>query len=134
MTSPQPQVEKAAVLARSKAMTAAEAAADVPLALSFWADDAIVQTAGNPQVEGKEAVRELYRQFLEGEQLLSYSGSTSHIGVPAAGDLAYEYGVNTLVWAGEGGEEVTDVGTYLAVWEKIDGDWMVRAMSFSSDA
>ena len=58
---------------------------------------------------------------------------SSHVEMSAGGDLAYEYGVNRMVLAGEDGD-LLDVGKYLAIWKKIDGEWMVAALSFTSDA
>jgi hypothetical protein len=30
--------------------------------------------------------------------------------------------------------DLLDVGKYLAVWKKIDGEWYIVALSYSSDA
>ena len=119
--------------ARSQGVVSAEAAQDVDGALAFWAEDAIVQRAGAPQIQGREAVRDLYRQLFEGGQLKEFSGTTSHMSVSQAGDLAYEYGVKRFVWAGPEGD-LLDMGKYLGVWEKVDGEWFVAALSFTSDA
>jgi ketosteroid isomerase-like protein len=124
--------ETEAVRTRSERVVAAEAAQNVPEALAFWAEDAIVQPAGAPQIEGKEAVGDLYRQFFEGGQLKEFSGTTSHLEVSAAGDLAYEYGVNRMVLAGPEGD-LLDMGKYLLVWKKINGEWFIAALSFTSD-
>jgi len=132
-----PQVDIAAeteaVRARSEGIASAEAAFDVAAALTFWAEDAIAQGAGMPQIQGKQAIGDLYRQYFEGGQLKEFSGTTSYLQVSAAGDLAYEYGVNRFVLAGPEGDLV-DMGKYLAVWKKIDGEWFVAALSFTSDA
>ena len=132
-----PQVDIAAeteaVRARSEGIAAAEAAFDVAAALTFWAEDAIAQGAGMPQIQGKQAIGDLYRQYFESGQLKEFSGTTSYLNVSAAGDLAYEYGVNRFVLAGSEGDLV-DMGKYLAVWKKIDGEWLVAALSFTSDA
>ena len=61
------------------------------------------------------------------------AGTTSHLEVSSADDLAYEYGINRMVLAGPDGD-LLDVGKYLAVWKKIDGEWYVAALSFTSDA
>jgi len=131
-----PQVDVAAeteaVRTRSEGIVAAEAAQDVAEALTFWAEDAIVQPAGAPQIQGKEAIGGLYRQFFEGGQLKEFSGTTSHLEVSVAGDLAYEYGVNRMVLAGPEGD-LLDMGKYLVVWKKTNGDWFVTALSFTSD-
>ena len=131
-----PQVDVAAeteaVRTRSEGVVAAEAAFNVAEALAFWAEDAIVQPAGAPQIQGKEAIGDLYRQFYESGLLKEFSGTTSHLEVSAAGDLAYEYGVNRMVLAGPEGD-LLDMGKYLVVWKKTDGEWFVQALSFTSD-
>ncbi|MBE0594129.1 MAG: DUF4440 domain-containing protein [Gemmatimonadales bacterium] len=131
-----PQVDIAteleAVRARSQGVAAAEAAQDVAAALAFWADNAVVQPAGAPQLQGKAALGDLYHQFFEGGQLKEFAGTTSHIEVSAAGDLAYEYGVNRMILAGPDGD-LLDMGKYLVVWKKIDGEWFAVALSFTSD-
>jgi ketosteroid isomerase-like protein len=125
--------ETEAVRARSEGVVAAESALDVTAALTFWAEDAIVQGAGMPQIQGKEAIGDLYRQYFEGGQVKEFSGTTSYLEVSAGGDLAYEYGVNRFVLAGPEGD-LLDMGKYLAVWKKINGEWFVAALSFTSDA
>ena len=114
-------------------MVAAEEAFNVPEALTYWAEDGIMQPAGSPQIEGKDAIRELYSQYFESGLVRKFSGVSSHMEMSAGGDLAYEYGVNRMVLAGEDGD-LLDVGKYLAIWKKIDGEWMVAALSFTSDA
>lgn len=125
--------ETEAVRARSAGVVAAEAAFDVPTALAFWADDAIVQGAGAPQIQGKDAIGELYGQYFESGMLKEFSGTTEYLEVSAAGDLAYEYGVNRFVMAGPEGD-LLDIGKYLAIWKKIDGEWFIAALAFTSDA
>ncbi len=92
-----------------------------------------MQGAGVPQIQGKEAIGDLYRQYFEGGQLKEFTGTTSYLEVSAAGDLAYEYGVNRSVLAGPEGD-LLDMGKYLLVWKNINGEWFVAALSFTSDA
>lgn len=125
--------ETAAVRARSEAVVAAEKAQDTEAALAFWAADAVVQPAGSPQIQGHEAIRALYNSFFGTGQLKEFEGTTSHLEVSDAGDLAYEYGVNRMILTGPEGDFL-DLGKYLAIWEKIDGEWYITALSFTSDA
>ncbi|UCC83869.1 MAG: nuclear transport factor 2 family protein [Gemmatimonadota bacterium] len=132
-----PQVDVAAeteaVRARSDGVVAAEVAFDVAAVLAFWADDAIVQGAGVPQIQGKPAIGELYGQYFESGILKEFSGTRTHLEVSAAGDLAYEYGVNKFVMVGPEGD-LLDIGKYLGIWKKIDGEWFIVALAFTSDA
>lgn len=125
--------ETAAVRARSQAIAAAEAAQNTEAALAFWAEDAIVQAASTPQIQGHEAIRAMYDSFFGTGQLKKFTGTTSFLEVSQAGDLAYEYGVNRFVLAGPEGD-LLDMGKYLAVWKKTEGEWYVAALSFTSDA
>jgi ketosteroid isomerase-like protein len=125
--------ETEAVRARSDGIAGAEGALDVEGALAFYAEDAIVQPDRAPQIRGHEAIAGMYRQFFEGSPLKEFSVKASHLTVSQGGDLAYEYGVNRAVLAGPEGD-VVDVGKYLLVWKKIDGEWLVVALTFSNDA
>jgi hypothetical protein len=46
--------------------------------------------------------------------------------------MAYEYGVNRFIFETPDGP-LEDYGKYLAVWTKIDGEWFIAALSFSSN-
>ena len=131
--SPQvdPAAEKAAVEARIAGLAQAEAAKDVDGAVNFWADDAVVQAAGAPTIVGVEAVRKGYTEVFGGME--SFKSTTTSVNVAASGDLAWEHGVNDVVVRTPNGN-VPDKGKYLAIWKKINGEWYVAALSFTSDA
>jgi uncharacterized protein (TIGR02246 family) len=124
--------EVEAIRARSAGIVAAEVAQDAALSTSFYAPDAISQPAGSPQLQGREAIHELYGHFFSG-MLKDFEGIPTNIDVAASGDLAWEYGINRMVLNGPDGD-LLDVGKYLAVWKKVDGEWYIAALSFSSDA
>lgn len=124
--------ERAAVAARSQGVSAAEAAKDAEQAISFWAEDAIVQPAGAPQIQGRAAILDFYGQFMT-DELKEFASTSTQAIVAESGDLAWEQGTTRFVLAAPGGD-VVDVGKYLAVWRKIDNEWYIAALSFSSDA
>lgn len=119
----------AEVRARSKAVVAAEMAFDWATAVTFYASDAIVQPANAPQIQGREAVLELYRTF---PKMIEFEGTSTAIIPAASGDMAYEYGVNRFVFDTPNGQ-VKDLGKYLLVWTKVDREWFIAALSFSSN-
>jgi len=121
------------VRARSEAVTAAEAAMDRDKAMSFWAEDAIFQPAGAPQVQGRDTISQLYKRYLETSGIKIVRGKASHIVVAQSGDLAYETGVNRYTYGTPKGD-VLDVGKYLLVWKKVGGKWYIAAIGASSDA
>lgn len=122
---------KETVAARSKAVAAAEAARDIETAISFWADDAIIQTHGAVQAQGKDAIRQGMQAFFDAFK--EFEGTTTHLEVAASGDMAYEYGVNRVVLPGAEGDLLA-MGKYLLVWRKIDGVWLISAISVTDDA
>jgi ketosteroid isomerase-like protein len=118
---------------RSDSLQAAETAMDVERSITFWAEDAIIQGGGSPQIQGREAITALYRQFFTTGMLKSLTGTSSSLTVAASGDLAYEVGVNRMVLTGKDGD-LLDMGKFLLVWKKVDSTWYVAALSFTSDA
>jgi uncharacterized protein (TIGR02246 family) len=122
--------ETAAIRARSEALANAEAAKDAQTAVTFWTEDAIVQTAGAPETRGKQAVLDGYAGLFGA--LRSFKSTTTAITVAASGDLAWEHGVNDFVFATPNGD-APEKGKYLAVWRKVDGEWYVAALAFTSD-
>jgi len=63
----------------------------------------------------------------------SFESTTTHLEMSESGDVAWEYGVNRIVYTSPDGA-LLDLQKYLATWRKIDGEWYVAAVSFSSDA
>jgi ketosteroid isomerase-like protein len=122
---------EAEVRARSEAVVAAEMSGDYEAAVSFFAPDAIVQMANAPQIQGHETLLQLYREVLGAT--LEFEGTATRVVPAASGDMAYEYGINRFVFDTPDGP-MEDMGKYLVVWEKTDGEWYVAAIAVSSDA
>ena len=136
--SPDISKETAAVAARSKAVTAAEEAMNIPEIMKYWDKDAIVQAAGSPQIQGREAIIRLYHQLFEDtvmklKQFTSSSFNSPNITVARSGDIAYDYGTNRFVFTIANCYRL-QMGKYLIVWKKNHGEWFVSAVSFTSDS
>lgn len=117
---------------RSQQLVEAEGRKELEAILPFYAEDAVNQPPGAPAVQGHQAIREFYMSFYREVPLVSFTSTVTALHVAQGGDLAYETGANHLV-LDKGGTRVEDVGKYLAVWRKINGEWRVAAVSFSSD-
>jgi len=125
------EAERTAIRARGEALVAAESAMDAEAALAFWAPDGVAQGHGMPQAQGRDELAALYAGFFQ--VVTEFGSTTTRIDVSSGGDMAWEYGVNRAVMAGPEGR-LLDMGKYVAVWRKIDGEWFVVAVAFSSDA
>jgi len=125
---------EAEVRAASQGVAAAEAAKDAETALTYWASDAILHLAGSPMVEGTEGLRAGYGQmFSEEAGLAEFESTTTAVHVAPSGDVAWEHGVNRMVYSTPEGS-MLDMGKYLAVWEKQAGAWKIVALAATSDA
>lgn len=125
------EAERAAIRARGEALVAAESAMDTQASLAFWAPDGIIQGQAMPLAQGREELAAVYDGFFQA--VAEFGSTTTRIDVAAGGDMAWEYGVNRAVMAGPDGN-LLDMGKYVAVWRKLDGEWYVAAVAFSSDA
>lgn len=137
LTACAPQVdiaaETAALRARSEGVIAAEMAQNADAAAAFYAEDAIVQPAGAPLLRGRDAVRSMYSDVFGSGAVKQFESIPTLIAVAASGDVGYEYGVNRFTLTTPAGD-MLDVGKYLAVWTKVDGEWYASLLSYSSDA
>lgn len=78
-----------------------------------------------------EQLRSLYLGFFAA--VAEFGSTTTRIDVASSGDMAWEYGVNRAV-VKDDQDNLLDMGKYLAAWKKMDGQWFVAAVAFSSDA
>jgi ketosteroid isomerase-like protein len=118
---------------RSDGLQAAESAFDATRATAFWATDAVIQPASSPVVVGRDAISALYRSFFSSGAIKELRGTPTHLTMARSGDLAYETGINRIVLRTPNGD-VLDMGKYLLVWKRIDGEWYASALSYNSDA
>ena len=124
--------EESAVRARSAEIVAAEDGRNVDAAVAFYLEDAIVQAPDAPPVRGRAAIRDFYTQMVTIPYTILSSEPVA-IQVAASADMAFEHGINRLTLRSPQGGSVTELGKYLLVWRKVDGEWRIAALSFSMD-
>ncbi len=106
---------------------------DADASASFYAEDAVLQGAGMPQINGRANILALYKTFFANPDFKEVRGTPSSAMISASGDLAYEVGVNRIVMRSPKGD-LLDAGKFVTVWKREKGDWYVAALSFTSDA
>lgn len=103
---------------------------DLDAFANFYADDARFLGANSPELKGREAIRETWKQFLATPNLtLTFEPVT--IEVAEDGDMAYELGRWQMTVGGP--QPVDDVGKNVIVWKKVNGQWKIAVDIFNSD-
>jgi uncharacterized protein (TIGR02246 family) len=124
---------EAAIRAADAAGLKAAQAKDVVGATSNYADDAFWLPPHAPLVQGKEAIRSAWTQFL-GTPGLKIDWQITKIDVSRAGDMAYALYKYQMTMSTPNGAPIDDRGKDMAVWVKqLDGKWKMVADSFNSD-
>lgn len=91
--------------------------------LSYWADDAIVMSPGQPSVKGKQAIR----QMLEGTSNIpgfKISWDPKTVSVSKSGDMAYMIEETQITMNDSLGKPFTEYNKAVTVWRKeANGTW-----------
>jgi len=106
---------------------------DVDTIVDLYAEDSWFLPAGSPPLEGREEIRQWWVDTLDDPPFESLTFGPVDIRFSEAGDIAYDVGSSRSVVLDDQGNEQTQKGKYLVVWEKIDGEWKVAADAFNAD-
>lgn len=91
--------------------------------LSYWADDAVMMSSGQPTLKGKKAIREM----VEGSSKIpgfQISWEPLSVSVSKSGDMAYMIEKNQITMNDSLGKPGTKYGTGVTIWRKeADGSW-----------
>lgn len=92
---------------------------------SHFAEDCIQLPPNQPPIIGNENFKEVWNQNI---QIGQWDFDLRTEKVKASGDLATEYGTYTLSFTPNENSPIpamTDHGSYVVLWEKIDQEWKV---------
>jgi uncharacterized protein (TIGR02246 family) len=132
-TSDTRAVAEAAIRAADAAGLKAAQAKDVAGATANYADDASWLPPHAPIVQGKEAIRSAWAQFLAIPGL-KIEWQVTKVDVSRAGDMAYTLYKYEMTMDAPSGSPIHDQGKDMAVWAKQpDGTWKIVADTFNSD-
>jgi uncharacterized protein (TIGR02246 family) len=124
---------EAAIRAADAAGLKATQAKDVAGATANYADDASWLPPHAPMVQGKEAIRSAWTQFLATPGF-KIEWQITKIDVSRAGDMAYTLYKYEMTMGAPNGSPIHDEGKDMAVWVKqSDGTWKIVADTFNSD-
>jgi ketosteroid isomerase-like protein len=91
--------------------------------LSYWADDAVVMSPGQPPIKGKKAIREMIESTskIPGFKI---SWEPLSVVVSKSGDLAYMIEQNQITVNDSLGNPLTEFNKSVTIWRKeADGSW-----------
>ena len=91
--------------------------------VSYWADDAVVMSPGQPSLKGKSAIRQMVEESykIPGFRI---SWEPQSVEVSKSGDLAYMIEHSQISVNDSSGKTITDHYRGVTVWKKqTDGTW-----------
>ena len=97
--------------------------ADVEKTLSYWADDAVVMSAGQPILKGKKEIRKMVEESFKTPGF-KISWEPQSVEVSQSGDMAYLIEKETMTMNDSSGKTITQHAKGVTVWRKqTDGSW-----------
>jgi len=111
-----------AIRARRKLTNKLIAAHEAARLRPFFAPDVKLIVGDGALILGVDAVLEAFAAQFADPAFLTYIRETETVSVDAAGDRAAEHGLWTGVY-----RDAELRGTYLAVWRKARGQWMIES-------
>jgi uncharacterized protein (TIGR02246 family) len=127
-----PAMIQASVDSISRAFMAAVAARDTDAIVSLYAADARMLPPNMPAAMGRDSIRATWVTFLHTPDM-QLNTQTTQIISSDAGDLVVDVGTYTFSGKAPTGQAFTDVGKYVTVLKKVDGEWKMVVDTFNSD-
>ena len=115
-----------AVRARRRLTNKLIAAHDAARLRPFLAADVQMTTGDGTLILGADALVEAFAGQFADPAFVTYVRETATVELDQAGARAAESGRWTALWRGGDGETAMG-GTYLAVWRKVTGQWVIEA-------
>lgn len=135
-TQQAPPVDTAGAIAAVDSMNtgfmAAVAARDTDAVVAMYADDARVLVQGMPAMNGRDAIRAGWAQFMATPGFDLTFKSTEKI-ISQAGDLVIDVGSYTQKMQDAKGKPMEDVGKYVTIFKKMDSGWKIIVDTVNSD-
>ncbi|MGZ5135982.1 MAG: YybH family protein [Flavitalea sp.] len=122
-TSVDRKAEGEKLMQLSREWSTSAASNNLDKTLSYWADDAVVMSPGQPAIKGKKAIREMMESTakIPGFRI---SWEPLSVEVSQGGDMAYMIEKNQVTVNDSLGHPITEFNKAVTVWKKQpDGSW-----------
>jgi len=111
------------VMQLSKEWAQVASTKDIEKTLSYWADDAVLMSAGQPPLKGKQAIRQMIEESFKipGFRI---NWQPQSIKVSESGDIAYMIENSQVSYSDSTGKPITINNKAVSIWHKQkDGSW-----------
>ena len=111
------------VMQLSKEWSQVASSGDVEKTISYWAEDAIVMSSGQPPLQGKKAIRQMVEESykIPGFRI---SWQPQSVEVSQSGDMAYLIENSQIFFTDSTGKSITQNNKAVSIWRKQgDGSW-----------
>jgi len=123
---------RVAIDARGKAFTEATNAGNADAVAALYTEDAVLMPPDMPAVTGRDNIRATFAGMMA--QMPGMRIAFEVQAVAANGPLAVERGAWIITTPTPDGGSLEMRGKYLVQWHRIDGEWMMAADIWNSDA
>ena len=115
--------ESEKLMQASRDWSAAAASKDIEKTLSYWTEDAILYSAGDPELKGKKAIREMVETSMKNPDF-NISWEPVSAEVSESGDMGYLLEKSKIVMKDSIGNEKIMTFKGVTIWKKQkDGSW-----------
>ncbi|NJB84329.1 uncharacterized protein (TIGR02246 family) [Lewinella marina] len=117
------EAEAERLMQASRDWSAAAQARDVEKTLDYWAEDAVVITAGQPELRGRQAIRGMIEgSFADPNFAISWEPVSAE--VSESGDLGYLIEDSRMTMADSTGSPLEQEFRSVTIWKRqADGSW-----------
>jgi uncharacterized protein (TIGR02246 family) len=117
------KAEAEKIMQLSKEWSKVASTGDVTKTISYWADDAIVMSGGQPTLNGKEAIKKMVEESFKIPGFkISWDPQTAV--VSESGDMAYLIENSQITLTDSTGKSIVENSKAVSIWRKqADGSW-----------
>ena len=120
---PDIKAEGEKIMELSREWSRAASSGNVEKTVSYWAEDAMLMSAGQPQLKGKKAIRQMVEESykIPGFRI---SWQPQSVEVSENGDMAYLIEDAQISFTDSTGKTITQNNKAVSIWRKqTDGSW-----------
>ena len=102
----------------SKAMQEAIKNGDLQTFADYYAEDAMLKISGHPEITGRDAIMKSHKELTDQKMEMNIESQEMYSGDGYVTELG-----KYQILSPDG--QMVDDGTYMTLWKKIDGKWLI---------